>query len=122
MKAKVIRQRSASYEVDIGEEFKTVKEEIKILSGKFDLFTNAVKIELEKLNRNMAGVLEKIADHEARLSTLEKEKETKEIRRGFAKDVAQRVKQIAVWAVSAGVFAAAYFGVEWAVKLINLVK
>lgn len=63
--------RATTFEIDIAQEFKDVKEAIFSLKDDLNEWKAIFNTQLEKLNTNMEHVLSKIADHEGRISKLE---------------------------------------------------
>ena len=61
----------ATYEIDIAQEFKDVKNEIVGLKHEISSWQKTVEKQLTKLNDNMDRVLSIIAEHEGRLTKLE---------------------------------------------------
>lgn len=101
--------KSAAYEVDIGQEFKDVKNEISGLKQEIFAWRNTVDNQLTKLNSNMDRVLNQIADHEGRLTRLETEATKTEGKREAISDVAK----FGWWAAKIVFLAGAVIGSIW---------
>lgn len=99
------------------ESFKT---EIQTLRDQINVQTNAFERELGKLNDNMTKVLDQIADHETRLTTLEQKSKEQEIENGVWQKVKKASFNALVWLFWTGVVVSAAYGVKPALKVFNL--
>lgn len=115
------RARKAVYEVDIAQDIREVRTEIKALSVKLDAFVNTFQGQLEKLNDNMTKALSALADHEARLTKLEFDAEKAQTKHDVVAQIWKDVKAVAQWLFKAGIALAALGGIGWAMKLAGIV-
>ena len=142
-------RRAKTYNVDIAEEFKELhrqnaglredmnkqsaemheglnklnesfKTEIQLLKDSINVQTGAFERELTKLNDNMSRVLNQIADHEARLATLEEKAKAADVEAGVWAKVKRISLHALVWFFWAGVVVSAAYGVKPALKVFNL--
>ena len=128
---KVLRatKKTATYDVDIAQEFRDVKADFKdlkielsnkldITNQKLDTWISTVREELSKLNTNMEKVLSQIADHEARIGELERGK----LKSDTQKETISNLASFGWWAakafIGAGILIGSVLGTAGAWKLV----
>ena len=108
----------ATYDVDIGQEFKDVKHAISGLKQEIFAWRDVVDSQLTKLNSNMEKVLSQIADHEGRITKLE----AYALKTATKKETISEFAKFGWWAakalISAGIIIGSILGTAGAWKLI----
>lgn len=122
-------KKTATYNVDIAQEFRDVKSDFKdlkielsnkldITNQKLDTWISTVREELSKLNTNMEKVLSQIADHEARIGELERGK----LKSDTQKETISNLASFGWWAakalIGAGILISSVLGTAGAWKLV----
>ena len=131
-----VKKNPATYEIDIGQEFHEVKaaikdgqekftNEIAEINKKLDSFKEEISgwktvfdTQLTKLNFNMDKALSTIADHEARLTEIEKKSLEAETKVKTVGEMGKLTFFAAKALIGAGIFIGAVLGTAGAWKLI----
>ena len=87
-------EHNAEYTVDIGQEFKEVKQSIQALRTDLNEWKSIFNSQLDKLNTNMEKVMDTIANHEARLTNLE----TQSLKAETKKETISEMSKFAIFA------------------------
>lgn len=135
-KAYRVKKETSTYEIDIGQEFHEVKEAIKDgqekfasklgeLNKKLDGFKEEINgwktvfdTQLTKLNLNMDKALSTIADHEARLTEIEKKSLAAEAKTKTVGEMSRLMFFAARFLIGAGILIGAVLGTAGAWKAI----
>lgn len=112
------RSKTLAYEVDIGQEFKDVKQAIFSLKDDLNEWKSIFNTQLDKLNTNMEHVLSKIADHEGRITKLE----TDSLKSETKKQTISELSKFGWWAakllLGAGIIIGSVLGTAQAWKIV----
>ena len=122
MEKKIKRVKATSYEVDIAQDIKEMKQEFrhefKELRKDLDEWKVIFDRQLTKLNDNMDKALSAIADHEARLMKLEKRDLVDEAKTSARAEMVKLGWAAAKWVLAAGVIIGGTFGVGSVIKFL----
>ena len=131
-------KKTTTFDVDIAQEFKEVKSDFKEfkneLSSKIDDtnkklddtnkkladWTLMVDRQLTQLNTNMDKVLSQIADHEGRITSLEKKSTQDQTRRETISEIAKFGWTAAKLILATGAVIGAVGGCGWILKLLGI--
>ena len=112
----------ATYEVDIAQDIKEMKQEFrhefKELRKDLNEWKTIFDRQLTKLNDNMEQVLSQIADHEARITELEKTKVVQDTKTGVKSEMIKLGWMAAKWVLAAGILVGSVIGTGGALKLL----
>ena len=113
---------ATTYEVDIAQDIKEMKQEFrhefKELRKDLDEWKTIFDRQLTKLNDNMETVLGQLADHEARITELEKNKLVQETKTSVRTEMAKLGWLAAKWLVAAGILVGSVVGTGGALKFL----
>ena len=119
--ARIAKVKSASYEIDIAQEFKDVKQEIAGLKNEISGWQKTVEKQLSKLNDNMERVLNTIAEHEGRITKLEQDALKQVTRRETMTDMAKFGWIAAKILLAVGAIIGSVGGCGWILKLLQVI-
>ena len=121
----VVQRRAkaaTTYEVDIAQDIKEMKQEFrhefKELRKDLDEWKTIFDRQLTKLNDNMEQVLSQLADHEARITELEKNKTAQEAKTSARTEMVKLGWMAAKWVLAAGILVGGVFGAGGALKFL----
>lgn len=114
------RTTTSTFNVDIAQEFKDVKTEIGGLKNEISQWRNTVDVQLTRLNTNMDKVLSQIADHEGRITDLEKKSTQDQTRRETLSEAAKFGWVAAKLILAIGAIIGSVGGCAWVLKLLNV--
>lgn len=109
---------ASTAEFDIQREFRDVKAGIDALRNEINGWKDVFNTQLTKLNLMMEQTLAKLADHEARLTNLERRTDRSDIRRETVGECAKFAWFAAKFLLGAGIVVGGALGTAQAWKLI----
>lgn len=118
--ARIAKVKTASYEIDIAQEFKDVKQEIVGLKNEISGWQKTVERQLTKLNDNMERVLNTIAEHEGRITKLEQDALKQETRKETVSDMAKFGWIAAKFLLAVGAIIGSVGGCGWILKMLQV--
>ena len=120
VKKHVVHQPKSSVESMIETRFDRLEDKLDGFKDEINAWKQEFVKQLTKLNTNMESVLSQIADHEGRITKLEKDTLKSETRRETVSDMTKFGWLAAKFLLAVGAIIGAVGGCSWVLKLLSI--